>query len=486
MTEEQYKRANSTVFPGVVIILGYIAVSMLLSAISSSMTWKTWLQFGFALCGLIVSFFIYASARTTKKCGVIMMASAAVVYVIVSIFGTTASTWAYSIPVIFASIVYLNKRLVIGGNLVSIITISYRLILSIIHKDNASLEVFVVAIIIFVLVAFSSIRTVILLIRFNEENMDSIKEGARKQEESHQKMVLVAENIAGHFEDATKTLEQLKNSIEKSSFAMSNIVDSTESTAEAVQNQAAMCTDIQDNMDRAEAATKRMLELSHSTDQTVAEGSAVVEDLKEQANNVENASNITVDVIKQLTDKVSEVQNFVGSILTISNQTNLLALNASIEAARAGEAGKGFAVVADEIRQLSEQTKQASNNITNIIGELNEDTRHANEMIGNSAAFVKKQNELIEDTGNRFEKVKREVSELTDNIENTEKLIAGILESTSTISDSISQLSATSEEVAASSTESLSTFEVTTRNMKETQYILESIFLLAQKLKQSI
>lgn len=486
MTEEQYKRANSTVFPGVVIILGYIAVSMLLSVLSSSPTWRVWLQFSSAICGLMVSIFIYTTARRTKKCGVIMMAAAAVVYIIVSLFGATAGTWSYSIPVIFASMVYLNKRLVIGGNLVSIIITFYRLMLAVINKDNANLEVFVIAIIILVLVAFSSIRTVVLLIRFNEENMESIKEGARKQEDSNQKMVLVAENISSHFEDATKTLSQLKGSIETSSHAMSNIVDSTESTAEAVQSQAEMCTDIQDSMDRAEAATKRMLELSHSTDQTVAEGSVVVENLKEQADNVENASNITVDVIEQLTVKVSEVQNFVGSILTISNQTNLLALNASIEAARAGEAGKGFAVVAEEIRKLSEQTKQASNNITSIIGELIDDTRHANEMIGNSAAFVRKQNELIEDTGNRFEKVKKEVRELADNIENTERIIAGILESTTTISDSISQLSATSEEVAASSTESLNTFEVTARDMKETQDILESIFALAQELKESI
>ena len=483
MTEEQYKRANSAIFPVIVIILGYIAVSMILFTISSGSSWRTWVQFVAAGIGLIVSAVAYVALRKTYTCGVIMMISGAGVYAVVSLFGTTTETWVYAIPILFASIVYLNIRLVIGGTSVSIIVTVIRLIMSISKKDDAAITAFIIATVIMVLITFSAIRAVTLLIKFNEENMGSIKESAAKQEENNKKMAIVAENISKHFEDAMEMLNGLESSIETSNFAMGNIVDSTDSTAEAIQNQAAMCADIQDNMDKAEVATKKMLEGSQSADKMVAEGSNVVSELKKQAHNVEEASNITVDVIERLTSKVEEVQNFVGAILNISNQTNLLALNASIEAARAGEAGKGFAVVAEEIRQLSEQTKEASNNITNIIGELNDDTKHANETIGESAASVKRQNELIDNTRDMFEGISKEVTELTGNIKETEKIITGIIESTTMISDSISQLSATSEEVAASSMESLSTFETTVSNMKNTKDILDSIYTLAQDLK---
>ena len=286
--------------------------------------------------------------------------------------------------------------------------------------------------------------------------------------------------------EAMDMLDGLQESINVSHSSIQEIADSTESTAEAIQKQAVMCSDIQGNTDQAEQGIKEMIEASHKTNDNVKEGAGVVSELKEQAVNVADASQVTVDVIRSLTDKVEEVKTFVDSIINISNQTNLLALNASIEAARAGEAGKGFAVVADEIRQLSEQTKDASANITEIIQKLNEDTKRANDSIMTAAESVEKQNQLIDDTRDKFNDVGNAVEVLMGNIDVAEQSIQKILDATGVISDNITHLSATGEEVAASSTEGLRTADITVEKMSNCKKVLENIYLLAEDLKNSV
>ncbi len=74
--------------------------------------------------------------------------------------------------------------------------------------------------------------------------MEEIKESAMAQVDSNKKMVMVAENISKHFDEAMTMLNDLDESVAVSHSSIQEIADSTESTAEAIQKQAAMCVDI--------------------------------------------------------------------------------------------------------------------------------------------------------------------------------------------------------------------------------------------------
>lgn len=88
--------------------------------------------------------------------------------------------------------------------------------------------------------------------------------------------------------------------------------------------------------------------------------------------------------VSELNEQVQNINKIVNVIGGISRQTNLLALNASIEAAGAGEAGKGFAVVATEIRKLSDQSKDSTKEIGEILGKIRVDSE---EMVKKNGSF---------------------------------------------------------------------------------------------------
>ena len=75
--------------------------------------------------------------------------------------------------------------------------------------------------------------------------------------------------------------------------------------------------------------------------------------------------------------QTQQIGEIITSVNDIAEQSKLLALNASIEAARAGEEGRGFAVVAMEVRQLAEQSQQATARIGDILGEIQQTTNTA-------------------------------------------------------------------------------------------------------------
>ncbi|OEZ61234.1 methyl-accepting chemotaxis protein [Duganella sp. HH105] len=140
-------------------------------------------------------------------------------------------------------------------------------------------------------------------------------------------------------------------------------------------------------------------------------------------------------VMASLQTNSRKIYGFTEAISEISARTNLLALNAAIEAARAGEQGRGFAVVASEVRQLALRTKEATDEISTMVREINQQAEQAASGMNSLAA---------------------KVSEAAGNVETVHGLLGNIERSSGVSEEEIGEIARASREHVAT-TEDIAT-----------------------------
>ncbi len=153
-------------------------------------------------------------------------------------------------------------------------------------------------------------------------------------------------------------------------------------------------------------------------------------------------ANSTVETLATAADKIGEV---VGLINDIAEQTNLLALNATIEAARAGEAGKGFAVVASEVKNLANQTAQATEEIVHQISSMQTATKEAVSAIGGIGESIDEIDETGTAIAGAIEEQNAVVNEISSNIQ---QAVEGVRTVAETIREVASGAESTNSSVA--------------------------------------
>ena len=322
---------------------------------------------------------------------------------------------------------------------------------------------------------------------------DEVGEMARAFETLQKKLIHIISNIKKSSEVLLGSGEELNQMAQQSNLAAGEISRAVEDISKGAVSQA----------EDVEEATVYVGDMGKVVGEIV-DG---VETLDETSNEMKNAGDESTNIIEQLTvsndkttkaiehignqikatnDSVQEIGEATKIITAIAEQTSLLALNASIEAARAGEAGKGFAVVADEIGKLADQSNTSAEQIRQTIDNLLEESEKSVEVMESVNVLVAEQQEKLNQTREKFVRVSKGITTSKGDMEVIKSHTDSYFVARKKVADIIQNLSAISEEYAASTQQTTASMEELNATMNLLAEASKNLTDLSRQLEEEI
>lgn len=282
----------------------------------------------------------------------------------------------------------------------------------------------------------------------------SIMDITERTEQESQQIAAAIDIVARGAETQTKSSSENLSAMEEMSIVIQRVAENATEIAQHAQSS------------RDEAQT----------------GSEWVARSAQQMDHIHNSVLETNHTIQDLSVKSREIADILDVLRNISSQTNLLALNASIEAAKAGEHGRGFSVVASEVRKLAEQSDQSSDEIGQLIQQMEQGVKQSVAAMSRMRKEAQEGLEIATATERNFQQIVNTNTQMTSQIEEmaaaSQEMSASIEQITATVS-SITEIAFTtstnSQQVVASTARQLEGIEKAAQTSSELQEASEEL-----------
>lgn len=236
-----------------------------------------------------------------------------------------------------------------------------------------------------------------------------------------------------------KIIKQIRDAGLQINSSVAQIRSAAEEQASGAAEQSSAISQVSSTIEELATTASRIAENAEHVARTAEKTLAGMQEINTKVDR-------TTKKILSLGEKSQSIGNITKLIDDLAEQTNLLALNAAIEAARAGEAGKGFAVVAQEVRKLAERSSESTEEIRQLITEIQGETNSTIMGIEDSTKWVSKGLEMVKETT----KSAQEISLATQQQKSASEQVVQAMQNIDTVTK---QFVASTKEAASSSTQ---------------------------------
>lgn len=282
------------------------------------------------------------------------------------------------------------------------------------------------------------------------------------------------------------TSDTILTSMQSISLALDEVAKGVVAQAEETETTLRIMSDFSDKIDTVCDETNNMGDHADQAIHTIDKGKIIVSELNKKAEATTQITKILVNDIEAVQIQSNSIGSIVDTINEIAEQTNLLSLNASIEAARAGDSGRGFAVVAEEIRKLADASMSAGNRIKKIVDNIQSTTKKTTESARTAESNVVSQTSSLNDTVQVFGEINDYVKDLVTGLKGVALSMQDVSERREEVLDSIRNISAVSQQAAASTQEVTATINVQVDSVMSLSEDAAKLSMQAAELEKSI
>ena len=295
-----------------------------------------------------------------------------------------------------------------------------------------------------------------------------------------------AEQVSAASEELTASANQTAHASQSAAESVVDIAERASQQHDIVE----VTNEVAQNMGRqAEEIARAVVsstEVAETTSEATREGREVLKQAVTGVDSLAANSRQVGDAVQKLYDGSKSIAEINELITSIAGQTKLLALNAAIEAARAGEQGKGFAVVADEVRKLAEQSEQAAQEISTVIGKNATQIEDAFTLMKAQDQEVKESVEEVGAADEKFASIAESIRSLIDQVGKVTEITGALEKDCKSTVERVQQVSGLSSVVQQKATDVSAVAEEQAASAEEIAAASHTLAELAQKLQEGV